>query len=175
MTGAVIPPVVPAIVRAARDPDGRGAGRGTALVPTHAARPADGGLRRPLPVPPLRGRPTPGVVYGVATVDRCGRLASRHLLRALGWPPGRRLEIRDADDVLVIHADPAGAFRTTGHGDLRVPARVRRRCGLLVGDRVLLAADPASDRLLVFPPTVVDAMIAARHARHARLVGGERA
>lgn len=90
----------------------------------------------------------------------------------LGWPPELRLDIRDTDGVLVIHADPAGEFRTTGQGHLRLPARVRRWCGLEVGDRVLLAADPTRGQLVVYPPAVLDSMIAARHHRSE---GGERA
>jgi hypothetical protein len=118
----------------------------TATTPTRAAGPVVGGVRRPLPVATLRGRPTPGVVYRIAALDRCGRLAERFVLQALGWPAGRRLGIREAGGVLLIHADPNGAFRTTGQGHLRLPARVRRWCGLLVGDRVLLAADPTGHR-----------------------------
>lgn len=90
----------------------------------------------------------------------------------LGWPPELRLDIRDTDGVLVIHADPAGESRTTGQGHLRLPARVRRWCGLEVGDRVLLAADPTRGQLVVYPPAVLDSMIAARHHRSE---GGERA
>jgi hypothetical protein len=110
------------------------------------------------------------VVYGLAVLDRRGRLVESRVLRALGWSPELRLDIGEADGVLVIHADPAGVFRMTRQGHLRLPARVRSWCGLVAGDRVLLAADPAQGRLVVHPPVVVDAMIAARDAQ---LRGGE--
>jgi hypothetical protein len=104
-------------------------------------------------------------VYRVAAVDRCGRVAERLVMRALGWTPGLSLHIAEAGGTLVVHADPAGAFRTTGHGHLVLLARVRSWCGMRVGDRVLLAADPMRQELLVCPPAVLDAMIAARHTR----------
>jgi bifunctional DNA-binding transcriptional regulator/antitoxin component of YhaV-PrlF toxin-antitoxin module len=86
-------------------------------------------------------------------------------MRALGWTPALTIDIAEAAGALVVRADPAGAFRTTGHGHLVLPARVRSWCGLQVGDRVLLAADPTRQELLVCPPAVLDAMIAARHNR----------
>jgi hypothetical protein len=104
-------------------------------------------------------------MYRVAAVDRCGRLAERSVMRALGWSPAVRLDIAEATGTLIVRADQTGAFRTTGHGHLALPARVRRWCGLRVGDRVLLAANPMRQELLVCPPAVLDAMIAARRAR----------
>lgn len=98
--------------------------------------------------------------------------AGSRVMRALGWSPALRLDIAEAAGALIVRADPAGAFRTTGHGHLALPARVRSRCGLRVGDRVLLAADPMRQELLVCPPAVLDAMIAARHIRSGDAVRG---
>lgn len=120
---------------------------------------------RPLPVAVIASRPTPAVVYRIAAVDKCGRLAERTVMRALGWAPGLTLDIAEAGRTLIVRADPAGAFRTTSsHGHLILPARVRSWCGLRVGDRVLLAADPDKQELLVCPPAALDAMLAALHS-----------
>lgn len=87
-------------------------------------------------------------------------------MRALGWDPGLTLDIAEAGRTLIVRADPAGAFRTTSnHGHLILPARVRSRCGLRIGDRALLAADPDKQELLVCPPAALDAMLAALHPR----------
>ncbi len=86
-------------------------------------------------------------------------------MRALGWTPDSSLDIAETGGALVVRAEPAGAFRTTRHGHLVLPARVRRWCGLRVGDRVLLAADPLRQELLVFPPAVLDMMIAAQRTQ----------
>jgi hypothetical protein len=42
---------------------------------------------------------------------------------------------------------------------------VRRWCGLRVGDRVLLAADPIRQELLAFPPAALDAIVQAQRTR----------
>jgi len=60
----------------------------------------------------------------------------------------------------------------TRDGHVRLPAEVRHRCGLATGDRVLMAADPRSGQLVIYPPATVDAML-ARHAADA--TGGETA
>jgi bifunctional DNA-binding transcriptional regulator/antitoxin component of YhaV-PrlF toxin-antitoxin module len=52
-----------------------------------------------------------------------------------------------------------GVFSVTGQGHVRLPATVRRWCGLATGDRVLLAAEPARGLLVVHPPAALDAMI----------------
>ena len=89
------------------------------------------------------------------------------MICALGWTPDSNLDIAETGGALVVRADPAGAFRTTRHSHLVLPARVRRWCGLRVGDRVLLAADPLRQELLVCPPAVLDTMIAAQRTRPA--------
>jgi hypothetical protein len=155
VTGTPIPPIVPRNMT-------------TAAAPAQATGQMAPRTRRPLPLAALGSRPTPSVVYRIAALDRCGHLAERSVKRALGWTPEQRLDIQETAGLLVIHADPDGAFRTTGQGHLRLPARVRRWCGLEVGDRVLLAADPTRDELLVCPPTVLDSMIADLQRRPER-------
>jgi hypothetical protein len=154
MTAPVISPVVPSAARAGR-PLGR---------PSTSAN-----CRRALPLPrldPLRARST---VYGLATIDCNGRLADTTVVRALGWAPSNRLDIHESGGLVLVAADRQGLFRLTGQGHLRLPAAVRRWCGLVPGDRVLLAADP--DRLLVLhPPAALDAMIAQFHTA---VLGGE--
>jgi PucR-like helix-turn-helix protein len=61
--------------------------------------------QRPLPVAVLAGRPTPAVLYRVAAVDRCGRVAERSVIRALGWAPGLSLDIVESGGTLVVRAD----------------------------------------------------------------------
>ncbi len=156
MAEAVISPVVPPPPAAHRG------GR-----PVRAAAPARG----PLPLPRLAAVRTSATVYGLAVLDCRGRVADRAVLGALGWRAGTRLEIRTTGGLLVINADPRGRFGVTGAGHLRLPAPVRRWCGLGGGDRVLLAAEPVAARLVVHPPAALDAMIEGCH--HALQLGGE--
>jgi hypothetical protein len=126
---------------------------------------------RPLPLPTV---PTPragAAVYGMAAVDSRGRVADRAVFAALGWVAGTPLAISVTDGTLVIGTDPCGVFGMTSQGHLRLPAHVRHCCELGSGDRVLLAAYPDLNVLLVHPPTVLDLLLADRHAT---LLGGDR-
>jgi hypothetical protein len=148
--GAVISPVIPPALRSGN----------------HQADEAPAGpppLRRPLPLAVLLTRRTATTVYGLSALDDRGRLADRTVMRALGWSAGLRLDIREAAGLLVIRSHADGELQVTGQGHLRLPALLRHRCGLEAGDRVLLAAFPGQSQLLVYPPAVLDALIAEHH------------
>jgi bifunctional DNA-binding transcriptional regulator/antitoxin component of YhaV-PrlF toxin-antitoxin module len=111
-------------------------------------------------------------VYGLATIDCNGRVAETAMINALGWEPGTRLDIRENSGLVLVTASRQGVFSLAGQGYLRLPATVRHWCGLVPGDRVLLAAEPGQGRLVVHPPTALDAMITQFHAS---VLGGEAA
>jgi hypothetical protein len=111
-------------------------------------------------------------VYGLATIDCNGRVAETAVINALGWVPGTRLDIRENSGLVLVTASRHGVFSLAGQGYLRLPATVRHWCGLVPGDWVLLAADPADGLLVVHPPTALDAMITQFHAS---VLGGEAA
>jgi hypothetical protein len=102
------------------------------------------------------------LVYGLAAMGCCGRLADRAVLAALGWVAGTRLDFRQTTGLLLVRNHPHGVFEVTGQGRLRLPAGVRRCCGLAAGDRVLLAADPTRGLLVVHPPAALHALLAGR-------------
>ena len=112
MTGTLIAPVIPssAAARPARAPA--------------AAR------TLPLPVPPVRP-PALGrdVVYGLARVDRSGRVADRTVTGALGWRGGDRLTLTAEAGVVVIRRDPP-AWSPCRPGPA---SRSPRRCGTAAG------------------------------------------
>jgi len=109
-------------------------------------------------------------VYGLAAVDCRGRVADRAVVHALGWTPGTRLDIRETRGLLVIRTDPHSVFSVTTQGHLRLPATVRHCCGLLPGERELLAADPERDLLIVHLPAALDDLLTHHHAG---LLGGD--
>jgi hypothetical protein len=133
---------------------------------------ASGNSRRPLPVPRLASMRARSTVYGFAAIDCNGRVAENTVIRALGWAPGTRLDIRESGGLVLVRADRQGVFRMTGQGHLRLPATARHWCGLIPGDRVLLAADPADGLLVVHPPAALDAMVTQFHAL---VLGGDAA
>ena len=81
---------------------------------------------RPLPltVPPALSRPPAlgrDVVYGLARVDRSGRVADRTVTGALGWCGGDWLTLTAEAGVVVIRRDSSGLIGVT------------RRCSALPG------------------------------------------
>jgi bifunctional DNA-binding transcriptional regulator/antitoxin component of YhaV-PrlF toxin-antitoxin module len=133
----VIAPVVPPLLPAS----------GRVSTPSVAAL-----VRGPLPLPSLISRRTSTVVYGLSALDDRGRLADRVIMRVLGWAAGLQVDIRETGGVLTVLTDPEGAYQITTQGHLRLPAPLRHRCGLQIGDRILLAADPDRSRLAVYRP-----------------------
>jgi hypothetical protein len=148
MTGVVVSPLVPPVATSSR-PDGRATARAG---------------RRPLPVPRLAGTRLRSTVYGLAAMDDRGRVADGAIVRALGWVPGTRLDVHESGGLVLVRADRQGVFSLTGQGNVRLPATVRHWCGLVPGDRVLLAADPDQGLLIVYPPAALDAMVSQFHA-----------
>ncbi|MFD6756116.1 MULTISPECIES: AbrB/MazE/SpoVT family DNA-binding domain-containing protein [Micromonospora] len=100
----------------------------------------------------------------MAAIDRDGRLAEAVVIPALGWLSGTRVDVRVRGGLVLVTANPHAAFRVTRPGQVRLPATVRHWCGLAAGSRVLLVADPAVGRLVVYPPAAVHAMITEAQA-----------
>jgi hypothetical protein len=84
---------------------------------------------------------------------------AQYVFGCLGWPPGTPLDLRELGGLVVATPDPQATVRLTGAGDLRLPAPLRHWCGLDAGSRVFLAADVDRQRLVFYPPAVLDAMI----------------
>lgn len=137
---------------------------------SHAAR---GRTSLPLArMTPAGSARTGRMVYGLAKLDARGRAADAAVERALGWVPGARVDIRESGGLILVKPDPRGVFSITIQGHVRLPVAVRRWCGLVPGDRVLLAADGDEDLLVVYPPTTLDALVAGSRAQ---VVGGDAA
>ncbi|OAP20406.1 MULTISPECIES: AbrB/MazE/SpoVT family DNA-binding domain-containing protein [Amycolatopsis] len=115
-------------------------------------------------MPDIPAPRTSTVAYGLSALDCHGRIADRTVFSALGWEPETRLVVNVTHATVVIVADPNGTLAMTGHGDLRLPAPVRHRCGLATGDRVLLSAHPDRGVLLAHPPAQLDRLLADAHS-----------
>ena len=148
MTGAVVSPLVPPAATSDRP----------------QVRATAGARRWPLPVPRLAVTRLRSTVYGLAAVDDRGRVADHAVVCALGWKAGTRLDVHESGGLVLVRADRQGVFSVTGQGYVRLPATVRHWCGLVPGDRVLLAADPDQGLLVVHPPAALDVMVSQFHA-----------
>ena len=150
MTAPVVPAIIPSPPTAPPVPWMPGA------VPGGAR------WRSPLPlveVPELAAGPGESLVCGTATMDCNGRLAEATVIAALDWAVGARLNIDVRAGLVVVSAAPEAAFTITQAGQVRLPAPVRHRCQLAAGDRLLLAADPDTGTLVIYPPRVWQTMI----------------
>ncbi|WP_204036569.1 hypothetical protein [Micromonospora qiuiae] len=112
-----------------------------------------------LPIPTLVGTARGSDVRCVVTpVDRDGRLADRSVLAFMGWPAGQAVTfVNEPGPIVVVHTGGSGRVDRRGH--LRLPLSARRRCGIVTGDRVLVAANRQRNELLVIPMAAVDAMV----------------
>jgi hypothetical protein len=104
---------------------------------------------------------TADTVYGMSALDLGGRIADRVAIEALGWTPGTRLHLDAARTHLTLRAATDGTLAVSDHRYLCVPAATRHRLGLQPGDRVLLAAHPQRQTLIVYPPAALDELLAA--------------
>ncbi|MEV0131364.1 hypothetical protein AB0H83_23235 [Dactylosporangium sp. NPDC050688] len=145
MTAGPIQPIIPSVQPFAR-----------AVVPP-AAGPARS--RGPLPLARLAQRPAGTLRFGLATIDTNGRVADSILFTTLGWKTGTRLDIRTCGGLILVTADEHGVFRFRSPGYVRIPVTARQCCRLLLGDRVLLAADPVNGLLVVHPPVVLEELV----------------
>jgi hypothetical protein len=139
-----------------------------ALIPTPVGdRPPP--APAPLPALPVLGLPTGAgaevLVMETARMDRSGRVYARHLLRALGWGPGHRVDVAVVDGVLVIGRAATGSDLVGSRGELSLPAAARRMCGIEPGPPVLLAASLSKGVLVVHPIAVVARLLADWYTR----------
>jgi bifunctional DNA-binding transcriptional regulator/antitoxin component of YhaV-PrlF toxin-antitoxin module len=96
-------------------------------------------------------------------IDTWGVVSNRDTIQALGWAPSDRLQIAVVDGSVVAHRDTDGVFAMGPKPYLILPAAVRHRSGVRPGERVLVAADPHHDVLVIHPLTALDTMITTYH------------
>ncbi|WP_194837643.1 hypothetical protein [Nocardia sp. XZ_19_369] len=100
------------------------------------------------------------VVYGSVLLNPAGRFAERAVLSSLGWAPGTPIDIRLVlPGVLVVVEAGGGEYAIARNGQLPIPSPVRRRAALRIGHRVLLAAYPHENRLIVVGQIALDTLL----------------
>jgi len=125
-----------------------------------------------LPTLPALALPAVGpdrLLVSTARLDSSGRLHERILLHALGWEPGRHLELDIAHGLIVVASALAGRHIIDNRGTLALPAAARRMCGIESGPPVVLTAAVHEQVLVIHPAAVVARLLAAHYTD---LLGG---
>lgn len=117
-----------------------------------------------LPLAPLLAPvPASSLYCALTPIDDRGRLADRSPIRALGWSPGQLITISVVQETVVVISQSNGAESITRQGHLRLPARVRHRCRLTPGDRLLIAAAPGSGILAGYTMPALELILLKHH------------
>jgi hypothetical protein len=117
-----------------------------------------------LPLTPLFSPLPPPSLYCVITpVDNRGRLADRSPIRAMKWQPRQPLTIFAAPGIAVIVAQPNGVKCITVRGHLRLAAHIRHLCRIAPGDRVLVAAAPRNNLIVIYTMPMVESILLRHH------------
>jgi bifunctional DNA-binding transcriptional regulator/antitoxin component of YhaV-PrlF toxin-antitoxin module len=131
------------------------------------SRSASSQLPAPLPLTSLHRLPQDtSMLYGIGRVDTSGRVANGDIVEALRWRPGDKLEMILSQGAIVIRVAPDGLFSVQHRPRIIIPARARRRCGIMPSDHVLLAAAPDHGIVIVYPLSAVDEMIVRYHSTY---------
>lgn len=119
-----------------------------------------------LPAPQLPMFTRPGQLHlGIARLDWSGRLHQRALLCTLGWSAHQAVDLTVIDDAIVITASTTGLHSLGPNTELTIPAAARRLCGITDGSRILLAACPDQQLLVLHPETTIATLLCAHHSR----------
>jgi bifunctional DNA-binding transcriptional regulator/antitoxin component of YhaV-PrlF toxin-antitoxin module len=141
-----------------------------ALVPGPAHH--DAIDRPPLPalsapqLPPLD--PSTDLHLSMARLDWSGRVHQRALLQTLGWTARDTLDIIVVDTAILITPSPTGLHTLGPNTELTIPAAARHLSGIADGSRVLLAASPTQQILILHPVGTITALLRAHHAHLAQ-------
>jgi hypothetical protein len=112
---------------------------------------AEAKIGTPLPIPELLPDvvdPLPAL-YSIVKVDSSGRVADNTVMTALSWPPGAPLDFRVAGTAIIVRHVPGGLYNRSTQACFTIPSRIRQRCRIAVGDRVILTAVPRRDLVIV--------------------------
>jgi hypothetical protein len=129
------------------------------------ARPAPSQPASPLPPTGLRRLPRDAsILYDIGRVDGSGRVASSDIISALRWQAGGKLDVILTPRTIVIRAAPDGVLSVPRRPCIIIPSHARRPHGIQTGDRVLIAAAPDHDLVIVYPLSALDDMISRYHS-----------
>jgi hypothetical protein len=140
-----------------------------ALLPPARQRPTPPtSVALPTLVPTRSRRPVTRFVLDMAFLDASGRFTSRPATSALRWLSGQPLAMTVTDEAVIFTAAADGTAVVGSRTEIAVPAPARVTAGLDRTRQVALVAVPAQRMLLVHPPALLAALLAAHYASGTR-------
>jgi hypothetical protein len=137
-----------------------------ALIPD-ALGPRGQVTRLPLPVLPILNRldslDPATLLVSTSRMDRSGRIHERILLRQLGWNPSTRMDIDTLHNLIVIAAIPTGHHTIDHRGAIKLPASLRRLCGIDHGQPLVLAAAVSQQVMVVHTAATITHMLTTHY------------
>jgi hypothetical protein len=95
------------------------------------------------------------LLVSTSRMDRSGRVHERILLRELGWHPGSRVDMDTMHGMILIAATSDGQHTIDHRGAIKLPAPIRRLCGIEYGPPLVLVAVVPEQVMVVHPSTTV--------------------
>lgn len=103
------------------------------------------------------------LLVSTSRMDRSGCVHEQILLRELGWNPGSRVEMDTMHSMILIAATPDGQHTIDHRGAIKLPATLRRLCGVEYGPPLVLAAVVPEQVMVVHPSATVAHLLAAHY------------
>ncbi|MFD6070296.1 hypothetical protein [Amycolatopsis lurida] len=104
------------------------------------------------------------VRFSLVRIDVTGTVAAKAALSQLGWRAGQSIRFDVSAGLLVVgRTSERLAARIPSKMGVVLPARLRSRCRMQVGEQVLLASLTEHDLLVVYPQHVLHAMVTGFH------------
>ena len=130
-----------------------------------SVRPAPSQPPSPLPLTDLHLLPRDAsMLYDIGRVDGSGRIASNHIVNALNWSSGSKLDVILTPQSIVLRSAPDGLYSVPHRPCIVIPSHARRPHGITPGDRVLIAAAPDHGLAIVYPLSALDEMLSRYHS-----------
>jgi bifunctional DNA-binding transcriptional regulator/antitoxin component of YhaV-PrlF toxin-antitoxin module len=109
------------------------------------------------------------IEYGVASIDRSGRIADVGVAASMGWQVGDRLKLTVQGCGILVQRSQDGQSTLPQKRLLTIPVGLRRACGIRNVDRVFLVAAPAFEFVLIHSMATLDMMLVNYYGTQDRL------
>lgn len=118
-----------------------------------------------LPMPALMINSTNAEQFEYRLTTTCchGQLCDRTPVKLLDWRADQPIALAVKDGAVVGFDDSHGDFRIGPRGHLRLPAAIRHQCGIIPGQKLLVAMSAEHRIVIIYPIVAIDRALASLH------------